>query len=114
MRKNLPYLTQERLNIIFEHVYDNLDNLNVKTGNIFEEEKLNHLLKVLKTMQEFNYEHRSEDRYELFQLTNGIFNFDINAGGTDYWLSLILAIKELYGFSDAKLVSVMQQVSVRK
>ena len=65
-------------------------------------------------MQEFNIEHRPEDRYEVFCLTNKVFNFEINSGGTDYWLALILAVKELYGFSDDRLVSVMGQVGVRK
>jgi hypothetical protein len=30
------------------------------------------------------------------------------------WLALILAIGELYGFSDQKLLEVMKQVKVRK
>ena len=112
MRKDLPYLSRERFDVIFGHVYDRLDDVEAK--RVFEEEKLNHLLRVLKTMQDFNLEHRPEDRYELFGLTNGVFNFETNSEGTDYWLALILAVKELYGFSDDKLVSVMGQVDVRK
>ncbi|WP_281285455.1 hypothetical protein [Deferribacter autotrophicus] len=33
--------------------------------------------------------------------------------GTSLWLSLILAIKELYGFSNRKLVEVVKQVAIR-
>ncbi len=112
MRQNLPYLNQERLDVIFEHVYDRLGD--VKTERAFGEEKLDHLLRVLKTMQDFNLEHRPEDRYEVFRLTNKVFNFETNSGETDYWLALILAVKELYGFSNDRLVSVMEQVGVRK
>ena len=108
----MPYLNQERLDVIFGHVYDRLDD--VKAERAFEEEKLNHLLRVLKAMQDFNLEHHPEDRYEVFSLTNGIFDFNMNGGGTDYRLALILAVKELYGFSDDRLVSVMGQVGVRK
>ena len=98
--------------MIFEHVYDSLGD--AKAERAFAEEKLNHLLRVLKTMQGFNIEHRPEDRFEVFGLTNRIFNFETNSEGTDYWLALILAVKELYGFSDDKLVSVIGQVGVRK
>lgn len=112
MRENLPYLNQERLDTIFEHVYDNLRTN--ETKNAFDTEKLSHLLRVLKTMQDFNLQYRPDDTRALFGLMNGTFNFEPNSEGTDYWLSLILAVKELYGFSNEKLVSVMEQVGVRK
>ena len=39
MKKNLPYLNQERLDVIFDHVYDIVsDN---KSGRLFDDEKMN-------------------------------------------------------------------------
>ena len=112
MKSNLPYLNQDRLNIIFDHVYD---IVGVNKGNqIFDEEKLSHLLDTLKSMQLFNYQHRFDDTRELFGLVDVVFNFERNSEGTTLWLSLILAIKELYGFSDMKLVKVIKQISIRK
>ena len=60
MRKNLPYLDQERLNVIFKHVYDRPND--VRAERAFGDEKLNHLLRVLKTIQEFNIEHILEEQ----------------------------------------------------
>ena len=112
MKKNLPYLNQERLRAIFDHVYDVASDREVK--NEFEEEKLFQLLKVLKTMQLFNYCHRSDDTRELFGLMSRVFDFELNSEGTTYWLSLILAVRELYGFFDDKLVSVMEQLKTKE
>lgn len=112
MRKNLPYLDQERLSIIFNHFYDAASDREIKNG--FKEEKLAQLLKVLQTMQLFNYQHRPDDTRELFGLMSNVFNFEVNSEGTTYWLSLILAVKELYGFSDDKIVSVMEQFKAKR
>jgi hypothetical protein len=112
MKKNLPYLNQERLNIIFDHVYD-IVHLQ-ESEQYFDDEKLNHLLDTLKSMQSFNYHYRPDDTRYLFGLLNPLFNFERNSEGTTLWLSLILAIKELYGFSEKKLCSVLKQVSIRK
>ena len=49
MKSNLPDLNQDRLNIIFDHVYD---IVSVNKGNqMFYEEKLSHLLDTLKLNQ---------------------------------------------------------------
>jgi hypothetical protein len=111
MKNNLPYLNQERLNIIFDHVYDNVGEISEPR---FDNEKLDHLLDTLKSMQSFNHYHRPDDTRPLFYLLNPIFNFERNSEGTTLWLSLILAIKELYGFSEKKLVEVVKQISIRK
>jgi hypothetical protein len=111
MKNNLPYLNNERLDEIFEHVYENMDCVEKQTLN---EDKFSHLLYTLKSMQSFNFLHRPDDTRELFYLLDGVFNFERNSEGTTLWLSLILALKELYGFSDRKLVTVMNQVSIRK
>lgn len=113
MKTDLPYLNQARLNCIFDHVYDSVGINKGKT--IFEDERLVDFFEMLKSMQNFNYRHRPNDTHPLFHLLNErVFNFERNSEGTTLWLALILAIKELYGFSDEKLVSVLKQVSVRK
>lgn len=112
MKKNLPYLNQERLDIIFDNVYKIVEkNDNVKS---FEDEKLSHFLETLKSMQSFNYYHRPDDTRELFSLISDVIHFERNSDGTTLWLALILAIKELYGFSDKKLVTVIEQTTIRK
>jgi len=110
MKKNLPYLNQERLDFIFDHVYD--DGTPMAQDGF--EERILDLLIVLKSMQSFNCKQRPEDTRNLFGVCNHIFNFETNSEGTIMWLSLILAIKELYGFSEWRLLSVIEQVSIRK
>jgi hypothetical protein len=112
MRKNLPYLNQDRLNTIFDHVYDIVSD--EKNESAFNEKRLSHLLETLKSMQSFNYQYRPDDTRALFELMNKIFKFEKNSEGTTLWLSLILAIKELYGFSDTSLPKVMKQTTIRK
>lgn len=74
MKKNLPDLNQERLSIIFKHVYDVASGREVESG--FEEEKLSDLLTALQAMQLFNYRHRPDDTSELYSLMSNIFNFE--------------------------------------
>lgn len=112
MRENLPYLNQERLNIIFDHVYDVVTTQ--KNELAFDDDRLDHLLDTLKSMQNFNYRYRPDDTRFLFSLFNPIFDFERNSEGTTLWLSLILAIQEMYGFSDKKLVEVISQLSMQK
>ena len=108
MRKNLPYLNQERLNVIFEHVYDVVSNdTNIQLAN---DEKMNEFLTALLAMQSFNYKCRPDDVRELFFLMANDFSFERNSEGTTLWLALALAIKELYGFSDKKFLAVMTQL----
>ncbi len=108
-KDNLPYLNSERLDIIFERVYELKDE-----DKPFNEERLNGFLAMIKEMQHFNHWYRPDDARELFDLMDPIFNFERNSEGTTMWLALILAIGELYGFSDQKLLGVMKQVKVRK
>jgi hypothetical protein len=112
MSTNLPRLTEERLNIIFDHVYD---IVGINQGyREFEEERLSHLLETLKSMQSFNYQYRPEALLELFSLMDGIFTFEHNSEGTTLWLSMVMAIRDLYAFSDMRLIKVIRKVSVRK
>lgn len=102
MKNNLPYLNEERLGIIFgDH----------PAGERFsDDEKLSDLLVTLTSMQSFNHRHRPDDTRALFGVLNGEFNFERNSEGTTLWLSMALAVKELYGFSERKLASVLKQI----
>ena len=111
-KNNLPYLNPERLNIIFDHVYDTVGIYN--SNQNFDDEKLADFFTMLQAMQLFNYHHRHDDTRRLYFLLDGTFNFELNSEGTTVWLALILAIQDLYRFSDEKLVSVMKQVTVSK
>lgn len=111
-RKNLPYLDQERLNYIFEAVYDPLPENPSET--LYGDDKMASLLCVLKSMQGFNHHFRRDDTREIFPLFDPIFNFERNSEGTTLWLSMILAIQELYEFSGAKTRELLSRVTVRK
>ena len=108
MKQNLPYLNQERLNVIFEHVYDVVSNN--RNGQLFHDEKMNEFLTALLAMQSFNYKFRPDDVRELFFLMENDFSFERNSEGTTLWLALALSIKELYNFSDKKFIAVMSQL----
>ena len=110
--RNLPYLTQNRLNFIFEGVYG-FDGIPAQMLNT-EEEIIVDLAKTLYAMQQFNHHYRWDDTRQIFGLMSENFQFEVNSEGTTLWLSLILAIQELYGFTDKKIVEVICQVTVRK
>jgi len=116
MKNNLPYLDQGRLNLIFENVYEGyLGKVEGTENNRYcENEKINDLIVTLKSMQFFNYKHRPDDVNLVYDTMSQIFRFEINSEGTSLWLALILAVKELYNFTEKKLISVMKQVTVSK
>lgn len=115
MKKNLPYLNQERLDFIFNAVYENVETMaQPEFDNSSDDSKLKCLLLALKSMQRFNHWYRPDDTRPLFYSLSPVFNFEPNSEGTTLWLSMILAIQELYGFSESKLLQVMKQVTVRK
>lgn len=107
MKNNLPFLDQERLNLIFEGVYD-------APGDWQTGDRIAALINTLRAMQQFNYRFTPDDTRRLFDLFDAQFNFERNSEGTALWLALILAVQELYGFGDSKLIEVMRQVTVRK
>jgi len=115
-KAQLPGLTAGRLNIIFEQVYVCVEIESASDLPGFSEPRLQDLLKALQAQQYFNYQHRYEDLSVIYPLVSRIFNFDQNSNseGSSIWLALILAIKELYGFSNARLAEVMKLVDVRK
>lgn len=113
MNKNLPYLTEERLNQIFDGVYG-MSLTTAAEARQFGDERMRDLASALYALQRFNYRHRPDDTYRLFPLFDAQFNFERNSEGTTLWLALILAIQELYGFTDTKLAEVIGQVTIRK
>lgn len=109
MNNNLPDLDTETLNSAFERVYEFGDPPHVKDLD----DKPIQFYYLLKVMQRFNFRFRQDDYSALYEWTHPIFNYSGNSEGTDLWLSLILAIKELYGLSNTALVKILRQVTVR-
>lgn len=107
MKRDLPFLDQERLDKIFTGVYD-------LPGDFKTEDRFISLTRTLRTMQQFNYHFRPNDTRHLFYLFDAQFNFEQNSDGTTLWLALILAIQELYSLTDSKLVELIFQITVRK
>ena len=66
-------------------------------------------------MQKYNYWYRSSEYVQLFPLFEGTAGpMERNSEGTDKWLALGLAIKELYGLRLSTLESLLKMVTVRK
>lgn len=107
MKTNLPYLNKETLEFIFENVFLNTDQ---KIENTAQEEKTVAFLYALTALKDFNYRYRENDLKELFELVDPLFNYDMNSEGTGIHLALILAIKDVYGFNNEKLIEVMKQL----
>lgn len=105
MKNNLPLLDQKLLNKMFDAVYIGYE----KTSD----ERINALIDTLYAMLKFNHHFRPDDTRRLFDLFDAQFNFERNSEGTTIWLALILAIQELYGLTDSKLVEVMRQMTLR-
>ena len=111
MKNNLPVLNEALLNRIFDGVYGGGGQ---QSNELIGHEPVQALIDTLYAMQKFNYRFRPDDTRRLFDLLDKQFHFELNSEGTTLWLALILAIQELYGFTDGKLVEVMRQVTVRK
>ena len=111
LRNHLPELNGAALDFIFDHVYDIVE----MPGKIRlqESSKASNLLEILKALQRFNYHHRPDDTRKLFSLMSRHFNFERNSEGTTLWLSLLLAIKELYGVTNRSLNLLIQSSHVR-
>lgn len=113
MKKTLPYLNAERLEQIFADVYSSPASAATEAAKIGDE-RLRDLAVALYALQRLNYRHRRDDWLRLASLFTPRFNFEWNSEGTALWLALVLAIQELYGFSDSKLVEVIGQLAIRK
>jgi len=106
--RGLPILDQGLLNIIFEHVY------NKDPENIADRE-LRDFVRLLLSMQQYDYRYRSSEYSQLFPLFEAIVGpMETNSEGTSMWLALGLAIKELYGLRIPTLESLLKKVTVRK
>jgi hypothetical protein len=107
MKTNLPYLNKETLDFIFENAFLNPGQ---KVENTAQEEKIVAFLYALTALKDFNYRYRENDVKELFELVDPLFNYDLNAEGTAIHLALVLAIKDIYGFSNEKLIETIKQL----
>lgn len=111
LKASLPKLSGESLDLIFEHVYDIVEPPGDRQP--MESTKTSDLLEMLKSLQRFNYHHRPDDTRELFGPMSKHFHFERNSDGTTLWLSLLLAIKELYGLTGKNLSLLIQSSHVR-
>jgi hypothetical protein len=109
MKSNLPFLSKETLEFIFEHVFLNPGH---KIENTSQEEKIVSFLCALTALKDFNYRYRENDLKELYELVDPLFNYNLNSEGTGIHLALVLAIKDIYGFSNEKLIEVMKLLIV--
>lgn len=111
MKKNLPEINTDTLETIFKYVYSGFMSKDYEIEEKYEE--IIDLITVLKSMQIYNYKQRNDDTRELFFQLNNIISFEINSEETTLWLSLALAIKELYGIPNTKFNNLIKKL-VRK
>lgn len=111
MKRNeraLPVLDQQLLDIIFEHVYN-------KDPEEIADKELCDFIKLLLAMQDYNHSYRWSEYHPLFPVFEGTVGpMEKNSEGTDMWLALGLAIKELYGLRLSTLESLLKKITVRK
>lgn len=113
--KGLIYLDAEKMNAIFDCVYGISDGLNKNTKKLLKEEEFKDFIKLLLTMQNYNYCYRFEETAKLFPLFEfTVGPMEVNSEGTTLWLALGLAIKELYGLRRSTLQGLLKEVKVRK
>jgi hypothetical protein len=72
-------------------------------------------IELLGHLQRYNHHYRTLQLIELLPLfEEAIGPMERNSEGTDLWIALGLAIKELYGMRKSTLAGVLRQVTVRK
>lgn len=106
MRSNLPPLDQVLLERIFDSVYIGYKQT--------PDPHIQALMDTLYAMLQFNFHFRPDDTGRLFGLFDTQFKFGQNSEGTKIWLALILAVQELYGLTDCRLVEVMRSVALKE
>lgn len=112
LKASLPELNGELLDLIFERVYDFAEM--PENNDYVKPDKVSSLLGILKALQKFNFYHRPDETGDLFGPMSKHFNFERNSEGTTDWLSLLLAIKELYGLTDKNFAPLIRASNVRK
>ncbi|MDD5300331.1 MAG: hypothetical protein PHD65_07535 [Gallionella sp.] len=109
VKNNLPPLNEVLLNQIFDGVYGGAGQ---QPNELIGHEPLQALIDTLYAMQRFNHRFRPDDTGRLFDLFDAQFNFERNSEGTTLWLALILAVQELYGLSDSRLMEALGEMIV--
>ena len=113
LRISLPILNGESLDIIFERVYEIAGS--PFEGKTVDCSKLQCLLEILQGLQKYIYKHRMDDAFDLHQkavIPSGL-ELQSNSSGSELWLAMLLAVKEVYGLSNSSLTKVIRQISVR-
>lgn len=109
---HLPDLNGASLDFIFDHVYDIVE---IPSDRQALDSKLWDLLEVLKALQKFNWRHRIDEVFALHQkavIPAGL-ELQSNSTGSELWLAMLLAIKDLYGLKNHGLIKAVKEIGVR-
>lgn len=116
LRKQLPVLDVSTLDFILSHVYDTVnrpESQDERDNGV--DERHRDLLSILLALQTFNYHHRMDEvGGVLTAATRSGRRFQSNSSGTELWLALLLAIKELFGLNDGELTALLRKTTVIK
>ncbi len=115
-KTSLPELDGATLDFIFERVYVGYYMDNTVTAPTEEEKLLSDFFEVLKALQMFNYQYRTKEALQVYKITRRVFEVDLtsNSEGGILWLTLLLALKQLYGLNDRELLQCARNITVRK
>jgi len=105
MRCKLPALTKKRAQWLLNHCYDvflEREQSPALTESGFDSED-QRLLLVVRSMQEFNMKHRTDEVIALADWFDDPGFLEWNSEGTTMWLAMALAIRELYDSTRSEL-----------
>ena len=108
LRSNLPVLEPALIDVLFEHVYD---IAGIEEALPIDDEKTSDVVDLVKSLQRFNFHHRMDEAFELHRKAAIPAGFELqsNSEGSDLWLAMLLAIRELYGLSLRELIDAIQK-----
>ena len=114
-RKQLPKLSKRYLNCILVHVFEKFGvPQQIKDKDLPANDNEQETLGILQEMQVENYERRLDTVSEISEDMYKVFDFQNNTEGTPIFLSMALAIKELYLLSNEQLILVMSKSRLAK
>lgn len=103
----LIYIDEEIIQAIFSCVYG-LNENDSKTKKLLKNKKFNDFMHMLLMMQQYNYQYRFSQLEELFPLfEETVGPMERNSEGTSFWLAMGLSLKDLYGFRNRTLKSLL-------
>lgn len=109
----LPYLSSEIMTAIFDCVYGIDGASRPQTKKLLKQDEFKYFMEMLMTMKAYNYRYRFDQTARLFPVfEETVGPMEQNSEGTTIWLSLGLALKELYRFRISTLRDLLKKIDL--